>query len=364
MIEQIMFFVLGLLAAGLLLIALLPALWRRAVRLTRQALEATLPLSPEEIAAEKDQIRAAHAVEIRRIETERERTEAALQSERTTSGARLILIQQHEATIAGQRETIAARDATIAARNSQISELETTVATLEQERDNLVTNLTGARMSNQALDEQAIALRQSAEQRLARIGELDAAVATLTARLAEQQAETARLQDETRQRGDDLRQQAHRLREVDSQIATLSRKLASAETLASSHAATIADLQGERLALIDEGGLRTRERDHERIERQALFGENERLARRLAETTTQLDKVRATLARQKDDFARMLAEAREARRVAERELKRLRSAPRATQDSGPRAADADDLAPGAISVDTATPALQHDKPLL
>jgi len=362
MIEQIMFFVLGLLTAGLMLIALLPALWRRAVRLTRQALEATLPLSPGEIAAEKDQIRAAHAVEIRRIETERERTEAALQAERSTAGARLILIQQHEATIVETKNTISAREATIAARDATIPALEATIATLEQERDNLVTNLTGARMSNQALDDQAMALRQSAEQRLARIGELDAVIATLNARLGEAQASAARLQEETRQRGDDLLQQAHRLREADSQIATLGRRLAAAEGVVDTQAATISGLQEERLALITEAGQRTRERDHERIERQALVAENERLSRLVGELSQQRDKARASLAAQKADHSTKLAEAREARRTAERDLKRLKREAAGTADSD--AAEATAPLPMDIPGPQTVPlsAHQQDKP--
>ena len=42
-IENIMYFVLGLLVAGLAALIVLPAVWRRAVRLTKKRIEAARP---------------------------------------------------------------------------------------------------------------------------------------------------------------------------------------------------------------------------------------------------------------------------------------------------------------------------------
>jgi arginine exporter protein ArgO len=49
MIEQILFFGLGALAAALVWLILLPAFWRRATRITRAAIERNLPLSANAI---------------------------------------------------------------------------------------------------------------------------------------------------------------------------------------------------------------------------------------------------------------------------------------------------------------------------
>ncbi|MGO9004419.1 MAG: hypothetical protein ACLQIQ_15740 [Beijerinckiaceae bacterium] len=68
MIEQAMIFALGFLLAGLVALALAPAVWQRAIRLTRRRLEAQVPVSIEEILAERDQLRAQNAVECRRLE--------------------------------------------------------------------------------------------------------------------------------------------------------------------------------------------------------------------------------------------------------------------------------------------------------
>lgn len=68
MVEQILFFVLGFLAASLGALAFLRAVWSRAVRLTTLRVVSRLPVSPAMIAADRDRLRAAHAIDIRRLE--------------------------------------------------------------------------------------------------------------------------------------------------------------------------------------------------------------------------------------------------------------------------------------------------------
>lgn len=68
MIQSILFFLFGFLGAILLALMLAPALWRRAEKLTRKQLEATLPLSLNEIQADKDLLRAESAMAIRSLE--------------------------------------------------------------------------------------------------------------------------------------------------------------------------------------------------------------------------------------------------------------------------------------------------------
>lgn len=68
MIQSILFFLFGFLGATLIALMLAPAFWRRAERLTRRQLEATLPLSLNEIQADKDRLRAESAMAIRSLE--------------------------------------------------------------------------------------------------------------------------------------------------------------------------------------------------------------------------------------------------------------------------------------------------------
>jgi chromosome segregation ATPase len=68
MIEPIMYFGLGFLAASLLALIIIPFVHGRAVRLTMRRLEASTPLSMAEIQADKDQLRAEFAMSTRRLE--------------------------------------------------------------------------------------------------------------------------------------------------------------------------------------------------------------------------------------------------------------------------------------------------------
>jgi chromosome segregation ATPase len=75
-----MYFALGFLVAGLIFLMFLPAFWRRATRLSMRRLQMLMPLSLEEVVAERDLLRAEFAVRERRLEQEMDavRAEKAL----------------------------------------------------------------------------------------------------------------------------------------------------------------------------------------------------------------------------------------------------------------------------------------------
>ena len=68
MINASMFGALGFLLGCLLALILAPPLWNRAVRLTTRRLEATMPMSLNDIQADKDQLRAEFAIDLRKVE--------------------------------------------------------------------------------------------------------------------------------------------------------------------------------------------------------------------------------------------------------------------------------------------------------
>lgn len=70
MVQSILFFALGFLCAGFLTVLVAPAVWRRAVALTRKRIEAAMPLTLAEIQADKDRIRAEFAISLRKLEVE------------------------------------------------------------------------------------------------------------------------------------------------------------------------------------------------------------------------------------------------------------------------------------------------------
>jgi chromosome segregation ATPase len=67
-IEFMMYFALGALASALIMLMIMPAVWRRAVRLTKKRIEAATPITMAEFRADKDQLRAEFALSTRRLE--------------------------------------------------------------------------------------------------------------------------------------------------------------------------------------------------------------------------------------------------------------------------------------------------------
>ncbi len=100
-----MFFALGVLVAGLLGLMILPALWRRAVRLSTRRLEMQTPLSMDEVLADRDLLRAEFAVAERRLEERLAHEREARARERADLGRRTAaLITQGEALAALRNE--------------------------------------------------------------------------------------------------------------------------------------------------------------------------------------------------------------------------------------------------------------------
>lgn len=93
MIEQALYFALGFSVAGLLALGLAPAVWARALRLTRRRLELMTPMDAREAAADRDHVRAEAALRLRRAEQE-------IASERARRGAAMAEIGRKAAAIA------------------------------------------------------------------------------------------------------------------------------------------------------------------------------------------------------------------------------------------------------------------------
>lgn len=102
-----MYMALGFFIAGLIAIAILPAVWRRAVRLTRRAVEATSPMSHADVRAEISGLRAAHALECRRLEI-------SLQQLHEQATANRLARDRAEAASSDMRKEVLAREQALA----------------------------------------------------------------------------------------------------------------------------------------------------------------------------------------------------------------------------------------------------------
>jgi hypothetical protein len=105
MIDIGMYVALGFLLASLLALLFAPAFWRRAVRLTKRRIEATMPMSAADIQADKDQLRAEFAIELRRVEVALEKAKDKAARELVESNKRRVEI----ADIRGELETTKSR---------------------------------------------------------------------------------------------------------------------------------------------------------------------------------------------------------------------------------------------------------------
>src|ERR671913_2346342 len=101
-----MIFALGFLTAGLIALAVLPAVNARAERLARRRVEAQFPLSISELTAEKDHLRAEFAVVQRRLERKAEEALADKHKDMEELGRRAVRIEALETELAAREERI------------------------------------------------------------------------------------------------------------------------------------------------------------------------------------------------------------------------------------------------------------------
>ena len=144
-----MYVALGFCIAGLLAIAILPAVWRRAVRLTRRAVEATTPMTHAEVRAEIGGLRATHAVEYRRLEAgverlqrsaaenrlARDRAEAVASDLRKEFAAREQALSEANAREDTLRQELVEHEEALARARARVRELERTVQRLASRPD-------------------------------------------------------------------------------------------------------------------------------------------------------------------------------------------------------------------------------------
>ncbi|MCK0196547.1 hypothetical protein MWN34_06430 [Ancylobacter sp. 6x-1] len=191
MVEMIMYAALGFLAATLLALLILPAVWRRAVRLTTLRIERALPVSMTEFLADKDQLRAQFAVAVRRLELKLDAMQAQhaegeversrhvvrigeLDADRAALSTELAdLEESRRATLARAEAAEAERDAHEAALAEMRAGLETAQAELAESRSR--TAEADGIEESWRIENAAVATR--AEGLSQRVGELERTVA-------------------------------------------------------------------------------------------------------------------------------------------------------------------------------------------
>lgn len=237
-IEWAMWFALGFLAAGILALLVMTAVWRRAVRLTTRRVLDAVPTEVETVRAETDFLRARHARDGRRFElaladlrrrnaeerlrvdrglVEVDRLGEALASERTARSTaetdladKMRMLAERDSRIAALETDFAAARDHAGLLNSALGERDDGIARLIEEHRRAVTD--AAAVHEAAMAEQAAAhlaerttlegdlsdARIEAATRKTTVATLEAQIRSLRAQVAEA---AVRAEDEHRARG-------------------------------------------------------------------------------------------------------------------------------------------------------------------
>jgi chromosome segregation ATPase len=194
-IEPAMFFALGFLIAGLAALLVLPAFWRRALRLSARRARMQTPLSEAEIIAERDQLRAAHAIESRKIERRLEGMHSVVAGHLAELGRRATQIFGLERETELQREQLLENARDLAARRAEIVAFEGELGTSRVALHDFATQLETARATVDRLQEQRMAMETEADRRRALIASLETRASGLEMNLEDH---TTKARDEAR----------------------------------------------------------------------------------------------------------------------------------------------------------------------
>ncbi len=252
MIQSALYFALGILSAVLLAFLIAPPIWRRAMLLTRRHVEAETPLTLNEIQAQRDGLRAEHAMAERKLEL-------ILDGVREKAALHLAELGEKERLVRNLTADLAARDETIAALKSG----------LDMHQQSLQTSARNLSGTEKTLDQRSTEI----ELLNRRIASLSINSDSLQIELAAQAARIENLSDELKEARQDKRDGDEQRRKAEADLKALQHSSAQ-------EAKRSAEFEKQAAALLTklsdaEAMLSRREKEIERI--------NERLRKVLAD---------------------------------------------------------------------------------
>jgi len=271
MIEAIMFFALGFLAASLIALVLLSAVWHRAVRLTTRRIEGAIPVSMAEIQADKDQLRAEFAMSTRRLETgveqlklktteqlaeigRKSETIRLLKNEAEEKSAAITALEAQERTL---RERLRSTEEELSVKAKSLHEAEAELSSKSNQILQINHSLADKTTESESNRIEIIALETQCTALKSRIAELEREVSVTEDRLAQErtQAETtSRTLSDERTRIENLNRQIEELEAryagKKSEAEELSRSVATLEEDARRQASLAAQREKDLLGMI------------------------------------------------------------------------------------------------------------------
>jgi chromosome segregation ATPase len=334
MIEPIMFFGLGFLAASLLGLIIVPFVHGRAVRLTVRRLEAATPLSMAEIQADKDQLRAEFAMSTRRLEMSVEQLKSKSTSQlaelgkkndtinrlKIELGEKAATIFALEARDKGIKDQLRATEDELEVKTNALRETERRLADKEAEYARATAQLSETTAASDGQRVEIVALKTQIDNLKDQVSDLSRQVKDTEERYArEKEAHEKAAKELTQERGN-VQNLGNRIGQLERQLATqtseaeiMGRRIADMEMRLTEQARVLADRERERDQLrVDLDSARRIESDLRQelgtIERRnASATEALRAEKTLAES--QLERAREDRARLQRELSAMKREA-------------------------------------------------------
>ena len=269
MVEPMMYFGIGFLAAALLAVLFIPLVHNRAVRLTTRRLDAAMPLSIAEIRADKDQLRAEFAMSTRRLELSVEQMKAKATAQLAELGKKADVVNQLkqeldektaamfalEARHKSLQEQIRTTEQELELKSSGLHEAERSLADKEAEFGRVTATLGDQSIAADSQRLELASLRTQVEALKVSVTDYESAIKQTEERLARERSESMAA-------GKDLAVARSKIDEFGARTAELERQL-----IAQSKEAEWLDKRVQELEarLADQGRLLA-ERDYE-IER-------------------------------------------------------------------------------------------------
>ncbi|NRP69882.1 Chromosome partition protein Smc [Ensifer psoraleae] len=259
MIEFALLFSLGFLTAIVIGLMAAPAIQRRIVRFAEDRLKATMPLSPQEVRAQKDAARAAYAAENAKAQQalRRERDKSVtlmLQSENTLREAR---------KLAGEKADLQAQ---LADMNVEAADMRSTIRQLEQRIERMKSTSETSEKHNGAKDDTIRKLNGQMEKQAADIDNLRIDLAARETEIEHLKSRVATLRDEREALRGELKAENARAREMELRLGRNETRIRQLETTVAREAATNADRENaltRRADEIEKLKARVKELNHE-----------------------------------------------------------------------------------------------------
>jgi chromosome segregation ATPase len=297
MIEMIMYFGIGFLAAALIALLFFPLVHNRAVRLTLRRLEAATPLTIAEIRADKDQLRAEFAMATRRLEMNVEQMKAKTTAQLAELGKKNDAVNQLRKELGEKTATIFSleeRDKTIIEqmrtteeehelKSSSLREAERIISEKEAELSKLIAELGDQSISADSQRVELAAMRAQVEAMKFSAAEYERNIKGAEEKLMRERGTSAAATS-------DLTDARGKLDGLNTRVADLEKQLAAQAGTAEALSKGVAELE----ATLSEKTRLLTEREEEN---QRLRGESDQLRPQLAAGAMERTKLQAEIAK-------------------------------------------------------------------